>query len=180
MNNDRVMLKNDILNDISRIENVLVANPFTKEKFHDLLTRAAFTELMVCLNDLLQKAKNLGVPVTFTDGIPPNVTRKDGKPVDVSDLVSMIRNAVCHISSGTGYLIKNEERQLKSTFNVIAGKQNSFIVIPGQPRIETLYEDDFSFNFGILNLYFGHHIIRSFVEARDNLLPLISSDAFTE
>ncbi len=178
MDRNKIMLKMDIESDISRIENILTSGIFDVENSRHPLKNAAFIELMVCLNDLLQKAKDLNVPVAFTDDIPSEITRKDGNSINITDFVSMVRNAVCHIPSGTHFLIESEEHQIKSTFIIIRGKVDSLIMLGGEPLIQSLYEDDFCFNFGKLVLYYKRHILRSFVEARNNVLPLISSDAF--
>lgn len=180
MSNNKAILKSDILVDISRIENVLKANVFTLDNWKHLLRMAAFTELIICLNDLLQKAKDLQVAVTFTDDIPPEITRKDGKAIDITDFVAMVRNAVCHVSSGTHFLIKTEEHRIKSAYDIIYGKRSLTELGDGQMLGQTLYDDDLCFNFGKLQLYFHRHILRAFEEAKSNLLPLISSNAFLQ
>jgi hypothetical protein len=180
MDFDKVMQRMDIESDVRRIENVLSADIFRPEHFRHPLRSAAFTELIICLNDLLQKAKDLGEPVTFRDDIPSTITRKDGNSVDITDFVAMVRNAVCHVSSGTHFLIKTEQYKIKSSYDIIFGKRELFELGDGQVLGQTLYDDDFCFNFGKLQLYFHRHIIRSFEEARHKLLPLISSNTFLQ
>lgn len=63
---------------------------------------------MICLNDLLQKAKDFNVPVTFADDIAFT-----GKVKNITDTVSMIRNALCHIPSKQHILGANNQRALE-------------------------------------------------------------------
>src|SRR5260221_4767272 len=85
--------------DIERIRTILDCNIFAskniEEPWHPLY-QSAFIELMISLNDLLQKCKHKKVPVVFTDAV--DISPKIG---NVTDLVSKIRNAVCHIESKT-------------------------------------------------------------------------------
>ncbi|MGI8638778.1 MAG: hypothetical protein ACR2MG_02340 [Pyrinomonadaceae bacterium] len=159
----------DIQSDISRIESVLCTTIFALENHQHPLRQAAFTELIVCLNDLLQKAKSFGVPVTFSDDIVLT-----NKILDITDTVNSVRNAVCHIPSPLNLLVKNEETQIKSVFGILYGKVPSVIVFKGEDILSSDYEDDICFTFGKFKLYLKRHIWRAFDEVKENLLPIIS------
>jgi hypothetical protein len=58
------------------------------------LHEACFVLLMINLNDLLMKAKKDGRSVSFCDHI-----ESSEKVIDITDLVSKMRNAVCHVNS---------------------------------------------------------------------------------
>ena len=178
---EKILLIYDIRSDIERIEIVLAQFPFAPVNCRNPFRQAALTEILVCLNDLLQKARDLNTPVTFIDGIPPEVTLKNGKPIDITDYVNMIRNAVCHVSSGTHILVHSKVYKLKSSYNIIYGNKGSAVVTSdGESLFQPLYADDFCFNFGRLLLYYNRHILRAFNEAKWKFLPLLSSNPFTQ
>lgn len=176
MDIDKAVRNADITNDIKRIQAVLETDIFEPNNRTNPLKQAAFTEIIVCLHDLLQKAKGLKVPITFRDDIPQNILNKAGNPMDITDYVSFIRNAVCHISSKTNTLSKTDKHEIGVTFSIIRGKVGPLFFIEGKTFLESPYEDDFCFVFGNHKLYYHRHILRAYAEAVQNLSPLLSNN----
>ena len=91
---------------------------------------------------------------------------------DITDLVTRIRNAVCHISSKIRNInephVKHGEIQF--VLNIVAGK-NRFRIFDFE--IECEFEDDLAFYYGIHRIYLRRHIYRAFYEAIDILEPLL-------
>lgn len=152
----------EILIDIRRCEKILKTNIFASENAGHPLKQSAFTELMICLNDLLQKSKKSGLPVKFTDAV--DIT---SDVTNVTDLVASIRGAVCHITSKTHQL---SDEGGKFTFNVSYGATTLALI--GDVQIKSEFNDDVCFFFGKRRIYLNRHIIRAFKEAKTNLIPL--------
>jgi len=158
-----VFTRFEIQVDILRLETILNCGIFNQEQFSHPLRQSAFTELMICLNDLLQKSKNEGLRIAFTDNvdITPDIS-------DITDLVNTIRNAVCHIHSPSHMLTDT----IKFTFNTAYGK--GAVAKINDIVITSDFPDDIAFFFGKERIYMKRHIHRAFLEAKDKLLPLIS------
>lgn len=160
----------EIKDDINRIEIILGTRIFTRTNSEHPLFKSAFIELMICLNDLLQKAKDFKVPVTFTDDIVFT-----GKVENITDTISMVRNALCHTPSKQHIL--GDNFQLKATFNVNWGKTGMNI---NGVFIGSDYADDVSFHFGKHKIYLYRHIYRALEEVKINLAYLIVFASFPE
>jgi hypothetical protein len=118
------------------------------------ISEAVFIYLMVYLNDILRLVQREH-RVSFNEDV-----RVPDKPqADVTDLVSKVRNACCHIGSPAH--IFNDI--VHSRFCMVVGK-GSLFNINGQ-TIGGDYEDDIAFIFGPLKIYYRRHIIRAFNEA---------------
>lgn len=152
----------EILMDVRRIQEILKTNIFAPENAMHPLKQSAFTELMICLHDLLQKCKKSSVPVEFTEAV--DITADVS---NVTDLVSSIRGAVCHITSKTHQL---HDEGGKFTFNVNYGAGTFGLI--GCVEIRSDFADDVCFFFGKRRIYLKRHIIRAFEEAKANLIPL--------
>lgn len=126
------------------------------------MKQSAFTELIICLHDLLQKCRKSGVPVEFTEAV--DIT---SDVANVADLVASIRGAVCHITSKTHQL---HDEGGKFTFNVSYGATTLAVI--GDTEIKSEFNDDVCFFFGKRRIYLNRHIIRAFEEAKTNLIPL--------
>lgn len=163
----------DIRSDISRIKTVLDTKIFEREFRQNPLLRAAFTELIVCLNDLLQKAKAMGVPVTFNDEIPRSVNAKSTTQPNITDFVSVVRNIICHVPSKNAFAVETELQALKNPFSIVDPPEIPSAVINGIPLFEPKYHDDFCFTVGQFMLYYNHHILRALREAKVSLAPLV-------
>src|SRR5690349_15306993 len=53
-----------------RILEIIQSQIFTPQNVGHPLYQSAFTEMMIRLNDLLQKCKNVQTPVIFTEDVP--------------------------------------------------------------------------------------------------------------
>jgi len=124
---------------------------------------AAFTEVMICLNDLMVKSDKFATRISFTDDvdITPEV-------YDATELIIFVRDAVCHIGIYNHFVVPNK---IKAGFNVAYGK-GSFPLFTGFVLV-CPYENEVTFHFGLYRIYLVRHIIRAFEEAQKNLLPLL-------
>lgn len=160
----------DIQDDVSRIETVFATNILSPENSRHPLLRAAFTEIMIFLNDLLQKAKDFNIRITFNEDMT-----LIGKVNDITDTVNTIRNAVCHIPSKTHLF--DDTNNIRATFNVAYGYQLNFMSINGV-KIGSDYSDDVCFWFGKFKIYIYRHIHRAKEEAKISFTLLIVFSAF--
>lgn len=158
---DRNIL-DEILIDVRQINQIIKSGVFAIENSRHPLLQSAFTQLMICLSDLLQKCKKYEVPVNFTDAV--DIT---ADVANVTDLVSSIRGAVCHITSKTH---QAQEAGGKFTFNMVYGG-GKFGEIGGF-EVKSDFADDVCFFFGRRRIYLNRHIIRAFEEAKENLIPI--------
>ena len=164
----------DIQSDIERIERILGTYIFYLENRKHPLRFAAFTELMVCLNDLLQKAKDLGVPVSFDDDVQQNIKTKGGATPNITDLVNALRNAICHISSPLNLIPNEIGATIKQVFFVGYGKFEPVFYVRDKPVGQSSkYEDEITIAYGDIQIYYFRHIHRAYKEAKENLLPFL-------
>lgn len=162
----------DIVQDIDRINKILATKVF-EVTGHPLL-KSAFTELMICLRDLLAKAEKYGSRISFTDDI---IITNEVK--DITDLVKFIRDALCHVSIYEHFVIQG---QLKASFCVLRGKVTHAPFEPDHDvKLISDYSDDICFFFGLQKIYLKRHIIRAYREAKRELIPFPSfpDDVFT-
>lgn len=152
------LTKNEMQSDFRRIATLINTNVFNKDDLQ-IFQESVFAELMIKLHDLLQKLNDLGKRVDFKDDVP------SGK--DVTDLVSTIRNAVCHIDSPEHML---RGQSIKFSFNIAYGKMNLMEI--GNKKITSDYEDDVCFFFGEHKLYLKRHIVRCVNEIEKRLRTL--------
>lgn len=126
---------------------------------------AAFALLMIEMKDLLQILNKNNCRINFTD---------DVKIGDVTDLISTMRNAICHIGSN--------DRQLDASnnslsFGVIFGK--AVILKIDDLEISSDYEDDIAFCYGKYVVYLKRHIHRAFKEAEKLLSEIAEAQGWT-
>src|SRR5579863_7280619 len=69
-----------------------LSNP---DKHFKLFREAAFTELLIRLNEILQCLNNNGKRVNCSEHI-----QTDNSIKDITDLIREFRNAACHVTSG--------------------------------------------------------------------------------
>jgi len=127
----------------------------------DPLRNSALIELVICLRDLLWKADHYGVRVAFTDDVMANAYVKD-----VTDAVTAVRDACCHIDSFKKLFDKSGNR---GAFITVSKTRGMAAVTLGGVSLRNDYEDDTAFFFGPNRLYLRRHIVRAFGEARRNL-----------
>lgn len=155
--------------DIDRISKILDSGIFSIENIRNPLRESAFIEIVIRLQDLLYKCDAVGARVSFTDDIIPqtykDIRGKDRVVNDITDAVTYIRNAACHIESELNFY--DIKRGMSFVFNTLVGK-GIFISTP-EGDIKSDYADDMCFFYGGQRLYFKRHIIRAFEEAKEAL-----------
>jgi hypothetical protein len=155
----------DIVQDFSRIDKIIRCGIFKPENALHPLVKSAFTEVMVCLNDLTHKAAKYGSRISFTEDV-----LIDNNVKDVTDLIRFIRDAMCHIHIYHHFVVPG---LIKASFSTLYGKLKH---VPFEPDhgivLVSDYADDVCFFFGLQKIYLRRHIIRAAVEAQAELLPL--------
>lgn len=155
----------EISTDERRITTILKTDIFDKTNEHHPLLASAITEVMICLNDLLQKCAAVGARIEFKDEVDVTVGI-----ADVTDLVRIVRNTVCHIASPNHRLV---EPDIRFTFNAVYQRKQYYHL--GKLVMASDYDDDVCFFFGTLRIYLRRHIIRAFRDAEKNLDKYYSS-----
>lgn len=155
--------KDDIENDIGRIQTLLQTEIFLPTNINHPLCKSAFIDLLICLRDLMYKAEKYSTRINFDDDV-----LKTDKISDVTDLIKFVRDALCHPDIPHHYLVKG---QIKATYNIAFGKCN--LIQMGDITIKSDYDDDICFFFGEQKIYFKRHILRAYEEAKTKLLPLL-------
>ncbi len=155
--------RSEIESDIHRVDAILGSKIFDPNQVGNPLLLSALTELVIRVRDLLAKAQNHAVAVSFQDDV-----LLKGKVTDVTSLISYVRDAVCHIDSK-----KHDHDQFNAriSFNVMIGA-GCLAEINGV-RLESTYGDDIAFFFGPQRLYLKRHIVRAYKEAVSQLRPLL-------
>ena len=111
-----------------------------KKNIHETYYFSVITEILIHLNDLAQKLKNLDNGIFFTDDIP---VTKDYK--EITSLVAWFRNAACHNSSPN----RRTQKGLLYANNVFAGDE---------------YPDDITIIMGDSKLFVNRHLVRLYQE----------------
>ncbi len=151
MNKDDFFIKTQIETDFRRVTELINTDVFSDSTLI-VFREAVFTEVMIKLHDLLQKLNLLHKRVSFADDIDSG---------DITDLVSNIRNAVCHMDSGEHKL--RGDQQIKFTFNTAYGKTT--LLSAGGKKLTSDYQDDICFFFGDNKIYLKRHIVKCIREA---------------
>lgn len=158
----------EVSSDVRTIERILTANIFGafQHPCYDF-NESAFIHLMICLNDLLQKAKKCGHRINFADDVAQTNQTKD-----ITDLVALIRGAACHIESKTRYAHKGNRFVFITiggpTANITFGSEGD----PAMIKLENPYADDLAFFYGGVRIFLVRHIVTAFQEAKAALIPL--------
>lgn len=135
--------------------------------FHDsssALREAAFIQLMINLNDVLQFLNTKNKRITFS----AHIKQKEGKKIDITDLVNSLRNAVCHNTSNNRNI-----SNCTLSFCIIRGKTKAIKF--GDISIGTEFEDDIAYVYGEHMIYLKRHIYYLLRK-----LPNICKDVFLE
>ena len=159
MDKDDFFIKTQIESDLSRLIILVNTGVFDTEVL-GVFQESVFTEIMIKLNDLLQKLKTLGKRLDFKEDVE--------NASDITDLISNIRNAVCHMNSDEHML--DTEGKIKFSFNIAHGKRS--LLSLGARKLITNYEDDICFFFGENKIYFNRHIVRCLKEVGQRLKEL--------
>ncbi|QXE08532.1 hypothetical protein GTQ41_17065 [Pseudomonas sp. AN-B15] len=141
----------DIQASVSRCADLFNCGVFNSNNTAGPLFESAVTLLLVHLNDLLQKAKQDGKRIDFSDDMEATDV-----VADITDLVRTCRNAACHVTSGEHKIDSN-----KFTFCVTSGYGPGAFVINGQ-EMGCDHEDDMAIYYGKNRIYLRRHLLRSF------------------
>jgi len=155
--------KSDIQQSFSRIEKLFNCGIFNQENSDNPLVQSALTELLIRLRDLMAKSKYYASDITFQDDI-----NQSNKIIHVSDAIKFIRDAICHIDSNNH---NHDECNARLSYNIAYGKCN--IMKIGDIEIKSDYDDDICFFFGSQKLYLNRHLKRAYIEAKENLEPIL-------
>ncbi|MFH5833746.1 hypothetical protein [Halalkalibaculum sp. DA384] len=153
--------KSDIESNFRRIDKILGSNIFHPSNSQNPLFQSALIELLIRVRDLMAKSRIHAERVDFED----DIIQTDNID-DVTDLITFIRNAVCHIDSDNHNL---DEINARLSFNAMFGK-GSFAKI-GDVELKSDYDDDVCFFFGAQKVYLNRHLVRAYKEAKQNLIP---------
>lgn len=148
---------------IHRIEELLGCRIFDPASSENILQSAAFTELVICLRDLLYKTEKHAKRISFADDVMTNEYVHD-----ITDAVTAVRDACCHINSFKRLF---DDRGNRGSFLIIYGKGSPARI--GDLELKSDYEDDIAFFYGKNRLYLKRHIIRAFKEATALLAPVL-------
>jgi hypothetical protein len=155
---------------IFKINSLLSCGIFDSANVGNILQSSAFTELIICLRDLLYKTEKYAKRISFTDDIIINKFVND-----ITDAVTAVRDACCHLNS-----FKNifDDQGNRGSFVVIYGKDN--FANFGDVEVKSEYEDDIAIFFGENRLYFNRHIVRAFKEATALLSPILTRNDISD
>jgi hypothetical protein len=147
-----------------RISQLLACGIFTPSGSSNPLQQSAFIDLVICLRDLLAKCEKYGHRVAFSDDVLHNEYVKD-----VTDAVTAVRDACCHIDSFKRHF---DNRNNRGSYLMAFGKANLAKI--GDLQLNSDYADDVAFFYGANRLYLRRHIVRAFEEAKNHLMPLLA------
>jgi hypothetical protein len=149
----------EILFDVVRFNELKESKILDDINPQNLFLFSAIIEMLIRLRDLLYKSEMVaGKKVNFKDDVIITDTVKD-----VTDLIKYARDAACHIESSKNIINDNNY----SNLSIIIGKGMLQMDLPSSD-----YEDDLAIIFGKQRIYYKRHMLRSFNDAIENLLPL--------
>jgi hypothetical protein len=149
---------------IRRIQALFSSGIFEPNNAGNVLQYSAFIDLTICLRDLLIQTQRYVRRIAFTDDIVTNDYVKD-----VTDAVTVGRDACCHIDSFKKLF---HDRGDRGSYMVVYGKCDSATIDDRELKSE--YEDDTAIFIGTNRLYLKRHIVRAFDEARTLLGPYLA------
>ena len=158
---DDVYWNHEVEINVMHINDILMTNILTTISTSPLV-QSAFVDLIICLNDLMQKARLKDLRVTFTDDVVI-----ENNIVNITDLVAVFRGAVCHIPSDSRKVAKTSHALVFTRgFGITHIATIDTIDLIGE------YADDIAVFYGHRRIYYKRHILRAFNECKVKLLPL--------
>lgn len=145
--NDLDLQKRDLLSETQRCADLFNSQIFTN---HSIFTQAAFIEILVRLNCVLQELSKKDNRIVWSDDIQTNQHIKD-----ITDLVNNLRNAACHSDSPRNYI---SNTSVKFVFNTFVGKCPNAVKIGENISLGNEYGDDVAFYYGDKRIYLVRHI----------------------
>lgn len=160
--------RQDCEHNIRRINELLSCGIFDSVNSGNVLQSSAFTDLIICLRDLLYKTEKYAKRILFTEEIMTNTYVHD-----ITDAVTAIRDACCHINSFKRLF---DDKRNRGSFMVIYGKGTLMKI--GDLELKSDYKDDIAFFYGKNRLYVNRHIRRALKEATELLQPALSKRTY--
>jgi hypothetical protein len=106
--------RQDCESNIRRIGELLNSGIFNSPNSGHVLQQSAFIELMICMRDLMYKTEKYVARIDFKDDVLTNKYVND-----VTDAITAVRDACCHIDSFKKSFDENGNR---GAYNVAYGK----------------------------------------------------------
>ncbi|KQZ29135.1 hypothetical protein ASD50_18255 [Mesorhizobium sp. Root552] len=128
------------------------------------MREAAFALLMVSMKDALQILHASSMRVSFTDDIPEG---------DVTNLITNMRNAICHVGSPLRHLDKNNNTLSLDT----AIGAGCLMEIDGV-ELSNPYADDVAFFYGKHRVLLKRHCHRAFSEAYQRTKAKVNAEGW--
>lgn len=150
LDKDNFFIKSQIKSNIEDVKTLLETGVFNSTVLR-IFQEPVFVSIILKMDDLLQKYRIINKRIVFSDDIDTG---------DITDLVSKIRNAICHKESDENFL--NSESNIKFVFNIMAG-EGTFFDIAGE-KIKSDYKDEIAFFYGGHRLYYRRHLVRALLE----------------
>jgi hypothetical protein len=157
--------RQDCERNIRRITQLIDSGVFNLGNGGHPLQQSAFIDLMICMRDLMHKAEKYTKRVDFADDVLINNYVKD-----VTDAITAIRDACCHIDSFKKNFDGNGNR---GEYMVAYGKCSLLKMDDFEAKGE--YADDIAVFYGRNRVYMRRHILRAFHQAKTQLQPFLSS-----
>ena len=157
--------RQDCERNFRRVQQILNSNVFQPANASNPLQQSAFIDLMICMRDLMHKAEKYTRRIDFKDDVLTS-----GYVKDVTDAITAVRDACCHIDSFKKSFDENGNR---GEYMVAYGKCNLLKIDDFEARGE--YEDDIAVFYGRNRIYIRRHIIRALEQAHAQLAPLLSA-----
>jgi hypothetical protein len=136
----------------------ILALDIMRLSFRGVTQKALFTELIIHLNDLVQKAADAGHRIVFKDDINPALG------LDVTDLINKVRICCCHLSTPQR-LAQGAKLSWNLDYHNVSEQ-----VLNGEEN--TTATTDVYINFGVYMLHFERHVVRAFREAETFFLDV--------
>jgi hypothetical protein len=156
--------RQDCERSFQRTHQLLSSGIFDPTNSGNPLQQSAFIDVIICLRDLIHKTQTYTKRIDFTDDILVNDYVRD-----VTDAITSIRDACCHIDSFKKSFDKNGNR---GEYLVIYGRGCLMKIDDFEARGD--YEDDIAIFYGRNRIYFHRHIIRALKQAHAQLSPLLT------
>ena len=159
----RAMISLSRANEITPALRFELSEPFWVE--------AAFTLLVIYLNDVLQFLKNAERGIVFRDPT-------DEMPGSVTNFVNSMRNACCHMGSPERQLLKTPVVASFGTVYPHACALFDFPLLEGGKKVihHNPYANDKLFFHGENRVFLEHHIWRAINEAKETLIKLAAEN----
>jgi hypothetical protein len=151
MNNS---IKSEIIISTLKLDMIFDSNILFND-YTEIYHTSVLVETLILMRDLIAKCHfELNTSLCFTDDIIIN-----DKVSNISDLIILYRNVVCHIDSPD-----RSFSNIRTSYNFLKGK--GVLLNYNGMKISCEYEDDAIFNFGGNIMYYKRHLLRAYNELK--------------